>query len=170
MDEYQLTPEDMSNLFRFFRIPTDLYNKWHEYAKQRHQSTSYALADLLQSVRDLPIPRYEDTGYIDIAIDYHLKQPKIYKQGLIRQYNYQYPDVLRDEIFYIFQQTGYKNQTLEMNKEICVRLAYALILRRVVIPLRVLFLIFLQIHVHRGYCVSSRVHSPTHRPDFLSRY
>ena len=165
-DQYQLTPDDMSNLFRFFRIPTPLYDKWHEYAKEQHKATSYALADLLQSVRDLAIPlRYEDTGYIDIAIDHHLTAPKIYKQGLIRQYNYQYPNVLRDEIFYIFQQTGYKNGTIEMNKEICTRLAYALKLRRVVVPLRVLFLFSLRIHDHRECCVSFRVQLQLHKPD-----
>lgn len=150
------TPEDMSNLFRFFRIPTPLYDKWYNYAKQHKQNASYALADLLHSVQNVSLPSYEDTGYIDIAIDHHIKQPKIYKQGLIKQFHYQYPDVLRDEIFYIFRQTGYKNQTLEMNKEICTRLAYALKLRRVVIPLRVLFLSSPQILSHRGvWCILS---------------
>lgn len=133
------TPEDMSNLFRFFRIPTPLYDKWHNYAKQHKQNTSYALADLLHSVQNVSLPSYEDTGYIDIAIDHHIKQPKIYKQGLIKQFHYQYPNQLKDEIFYIFKQTGYKNQTLEMNKEICTRLAYALKLRRVVIPFFFIF-------------------------------
>lgn len=167
----QLTPDDMSNLFRFFRVPTPLYDTWGAYAQHTKQTMKQSLADLLKSVRDLAVPlQYEDTGYIDIAINWSQTQPKILKEGLIKQFHFQYTPELHNEIFCIFQQTGYKNGTIEMNKEICTRLAYALKLRRVVIPLRVLFLSSPQILSHRECCVSSRVHLPSHKPDFLLYY
>lgn len=162
-----LTPDDMSNLFRFFRVPTPLYDIWGAYAQRTKQTMKQSLADLLNSVRDLAIPlQYEDTGYIDISMNWSQTQPKILKEGLIKQFHFQYTPDLHNEIFYIFQQTGYKNGTIEMNKEICTRLAYALKLRRVVVPLRVLFLFSLRIHAHRECYVSSRVHSPTRKPDY----
>lgn len=166
-----LTPDDMSNLFRFFRVPTQLYNEWSQYATTHKQTMKEALTNLLRSVRNTPNPlRYEDMNYIDIAIDWSRTQPKILKEGLIKQFHFQYTPELHNEIFYIFQQTGYKNGTIEMNKEICTRLAYALKLRRVVVPLRVLFLTSPPILSHRECCVSSRVHSLTRRLNYLSHY
>jgi len=42
-----LTPEDMSNLFVSFVIPTKLYSRWKTYAKDTHQTMKGALAELL---------------------------------------------------------------------------------------------------------------------------
>lgn len=69
-------------------------------------------------------------GYIDINQKLSVKQPQMYKNKLIKQFNLKYPDVLHEEIFNIFMLTGYKNQTPEMNKEICARLDYALKLKQ----------------------------------------
>ena len=75
----------------------------------------------------------------------------------------------------IQQQTGYKDDALI--KEIVARIAYTMndpfyyeFIDREDNLVLSLFLTFLQIHVHRECCVSSRVHSPTRKPDFLSHY
>lgn len=55
-----LTPDDMSNLFLFFRIPTPLYEKWQQYARDTQQEMKPALAELLASVsKQVLVPPYE---------------------------------------------------------------------------------------------------------------
>jgi len=80
------------------------------------------------------------------------------------------------EVFDLLQQqSGYKDDDLV--KEIVARIAYTMndpfyyeFIDREDNLVLSLFLIFLQIHVHRECCVSSRVHLPTRKPDFQSHY
>ena len=126
MDTNPLHPEDMSNIFRFFRIPTDLYNKWSEYANAHNLEMKPALAELLHSVQNQQIIPYDHLNYPDIAEDWERTQPQMYKKHFIKQFHLKYPPELQKEIFRIFIDTGYKGQTVQMNKEICARLDYAL--------------------------------------------
>lgn len=121
---------DMSNMFRFFRIPTPLYDDIADYALIKNYSITVAMATLLHKVRNKKVPPYATFEFIDIAKDQYRVQPQMYKSGYIKQFNLRYPVILQKEIYDIFKQTGYKNQTIEMNKEICARLAYALELKR----------------------------------------
>ena len=109
----------------FFRIPTSLYKQWADYATITHQSMKSALTELLHSVLDVVIPE-EKYKYPDIIVDQSSVCPRAYKDGIIKQFHLTYTPALKNEIFYIFKQTGYKNQTMEMNEEICSRLEYAL--------------------------------------------
>ena len=123
----ELTQDDISNGFRFFRIPTDLYNQWSEYAISHKQTMKDTLAYLLKTVnKQVLVPPYEIYNYPDIAEDWERTQPKLYKTHQIKQFHLQYTQTLQAEIFNICKLTGYKNQTVEIDKEICSRLKYAL--------------------------------------------
>ena len=74
-----ITPDDMSNLFRFFRVPTPLYTGLMEYATNNNLSREEAI--LLHSVHNLAIPGYSAYGLIDITQDWERTQPKMYKQN-----------------------------------------------------------------------------------------
>ena len=131
MNKTDLTPDDISNLFLFFRIPTPLYNKWQNYAQNTKQEMKSALAELLSlTSSQLFVPPYKELGYIDITQDWERKQPKMYKEHKIKQFHLKYTKELQKEIFNIFMLTDYKNQTPEMNEEICARLDYALKLKK----------------------------------------
>ena len=118
--------DDMSNLFRFFRMPTDLYEQWSRYATHTNQTLKQAMTELLHSVSNLAVPAQSKSYFADMIANQHQVQPKAYKQHLIKQFHFKYTSELKQEIFTIFQQTGYKNGTMEMDIEICTRLDYAL--------------------------------------------
>lgn len=123
----KLAPDDMSNLFRFFRIPTKLYERWQDYTMAHESTMGVTLAELLTQVSSqVFVPPYESLGYIDIAKDWSRTQPQMYKKKEIKQFHLKYNEKLQKEIFNIFKLTTFQNQTPEMNKEICARLDYAL--------------------------------------------
>lgn len=116
MNNNQLTPDDMSNLFRLFKIPKDLYNRWSTYANDTHQTMKSALAELLHTcspgVYSHPTPD---------SIGWWYKSSPDYME-----FSLKYTKPLQKEIFEIFKQTGCKNHTPEMNYEILERLHHAL--------------------------------------------
>lgn len=60
MDKTELTPDDMSNFFAYFRIPTPLYVKWTTYASKNNISMKTALTNLLAKVATTTtIPAYD---------------------------------------------------------------------------------------------------------------
>lgn len=119
----QLTPDDMSNLFRLFRVPKKLYTRWSTYAKDTKQTMKGALAELLHTCSPgyYYIPKPGETGW------WYVPNPK---REDYTEFNMTYTRPLQEEIFNIFMQTGYKNQTPEMNGEIIERLNRALYLKR----------------------------------------
>lgn len=60
MDKTELTPDDMSDFFGCFRVPTALYVKWTTYATKNNISMKTALTELLSKVATkLNIPNYD---------------------------------------------------------------------------------------------------------------
>lgn len=60
MDKTELTPDDMSNFFAYFRVPTPLYVKWTSYASKNNVSMKTALTRLLTKVATTAtIPAYD---------------------------------------------------------------------------------------------------------------
>lgn len=122
MNQDQLCPEDMSNLFRYFKIPKSLYSRWKDFAKSNNKSMISALAMLLHSC--LP-----GVYYTVSQNDYKWWNAK-HTDPDTMEFPLQYSNELQKEIFNVFMQTGYKNQTMEMNKEILERLDAALSIAR----------------------------------------
>ena len=121
----QLTPEDMSNLFFEFNIPSKLYGKWAVYSKETKQSMNSSLTELLHSCAP---GQYYDPATSSPPRSYQHVPPHSYlhSQPHMITFSLRYTKPLREEIFNIFMQTGYKNNTNEMNNEIIKRLEKAL--------------------------------------------
>lgn len=119
--EDQLTPDDMSNFFGSFKIYPKLYTRWKDCAKYNHKSMKGMLSELLHSCSPgcyyIPEPDETDTWWTCPNKEY-------------MEFTLDYTRPLQEEIFTIFKQTGYKNNSIEMNKEILERLNRALYLRR----------------------------------------
>lgn len=60
MDKTELTPDDMSDFFAYFRVPTPLYVQWTTYASKSNMSMKTALTNLLAKVAETTtIPAYD---------------------------------------------------------------------------------------------------------------
>ena len=112
----QIELNDMYNVFRSFKISKDLYLRWRDYAKTTKLSMNKALTQLLHSC---PSGCYYNCTGQDTKWWYSTDKNYM-------TFNLELPKPLLVEIFNIFEQTQYKNQSLEMNSEILKRLDYAL--------------------------------------------
>ena len=60
MDKTELTPDDMSDFFGYFKVPIPLYVKWTTYASENNISMKTALTRLLAKVATTTtIPKYD---------------------------------------------------------------------------------------------------------------
>lgn len=153
-----------------FIIPKNLYRDLTSQATRHHNTLAAETRERLLISLD---PAY---SYNDPPSHIHY----IIKRGALRQY-LNYPEKIKfdyivarktSDIFtQIQQKTGYKDDTLV--NEIVARLAYAMndpfyeeFRDREDNLVLSLFLTSPRIHDHRKCCVSSRVHSLTHKPDY----
>lgn len=115
IDYSQITQDDMSNLIRFFKIPTYLYDKWSLYACDHDLSMKKALTQILSCCQaGCWYEYYGEHDYNNIITTN------------VKEFMLDIPKSLQPEIYKIFIQTHYKTGSIEFNKEILTRLAIIL--------------------------------------------